>query len=56
MEGDGSIQVNHWRNKYLQYRLVIKLANLKANYDMLVRIAKVVGGTVRIANHDEDVI
>src|SRR6266498_5414355 len=25
MDGDGSIQVNHWRKKDLQYRLVIKL-------------------------------
>jgi hypothetical protein len=22
MDGDGSIQVNHWRNQSLQYRLV----------------------------------
>jgi hypothetical protein len=27
MDGDGSIQVNHWRSRYLQYRLVIKLKN-----------------------------
>ena len=25
MDGDGSIQVNHWRKQSLQYRLVIKL-------------------------------
>jgi heme/copper-type cytochrome/quinol oxidase subunit 1 len=25
MDGDGSIQVNHWNKKYLQYRIVIKL-------------------------------
>lgn len=56
MDGDGSIQVNHWRKKNLQYRLVIKLANLKSNHNMLIRIAKVVGGTVRIANKDEDVL
>ena len=24
IDGDGSIQVNHWRKKYLQFRLVIK--------------------------------
>lgn len=29
-EGDGSIQVNHWRKKNLQYRLVIKLKNLES--------------------------
>jgi hypothetical protein len=48
MDGDGSIQVNHWRGQSLQYRLVIKLSNLKSNYNMLIEIAKVVGGTVRI--------
>lgn len=45
-EGDGSIQVNHWRKKNLQYRLVIKLKNLDSNYDMLLLIAKVIGGKV----------
>lgn len=48
MDGDGSIQVNHRRNKSLQYRLVIKLKNLKSNYNMLIRIAEVIGGWVRI--------
>lgn len=56
MDGDGSIQVNHWREKSLQYRLVIKLSNLKSNYNMLVEIAKVVGGTVRITGKEADVI
>jgi len=56
MDGDGSIQVNHWRGQYLQYRLVIKLSNLKSNYNMLIEIAKVVGGTVRITGKGEDVI
>jgi hypothetical protein len=56
MDGDGSIQVNHWRNKSLQYRLVIKLSNLPLNYNMLVRIAKVIGGSVRITGKNADVI
>jgi len=56
MDGDGSIQVNHWREQSLQYRLVIKLSNLKSNYNMLVEIAKVVGGTVRITGKEADVI
>jgi len=56
MDGDGSIQVNHWRGQSLQYRLVIKLSNLKSNYNMLVDIAKVVGGTVRITGKQADVI
>ena len=56
MDGDGSIQVNHWREQSLQYRLVIKLSNFKSNYNMLIEIAKVIGGTVRITGKDEDVI
>ena len=56
MDGDGSIQVNHWRELSLQYRLVIKLSNLSSNYNMLVEIAKIVGGSVRITGKDKDVI
>jgi LAGLIDADG endonuclease len=56
MEGDGSIQVNHLRKSSLQYRLVIKLSNLTSNYEMLVKIAKVIGGNVRITGKDTDVI
>lgn len=56
MDGDGSIQVNHWREKYLEYRLIIKLSNLKSNYNMLIEIAKVIGGTVRITGKGADVI
>lgn len=56
MDGDGSIQVNHWRKQSLQYRLVIKLSNLKSNYNMLVEVAKVVGGTVKITGKEADVI
>ena len=56
MDGDGSIQVNHWRKQSLQYRLVIKLSNIKSNYNMLIEIVKVVGGTVRITGKGADVI
>lgn len=56
MDGDGSIQVNHWRQQSLQYRLVIKLSNLPSNYKMLIEIAKVVGGTVKITGKGADVI
>jgi len=56
MDGDGSIQVNHWRKLSLQYRLVIKLSNLKSNYKMLILIAKVIGGTVKITGKGKDVI
>lgn len=48
MDGDGSIQVNHWRNSCLQFRMVIKLAYLPSNYRMLNRISKCIGGRVLI--------
>ena len=56
MDGDGSIQVNHWRKQSLQYRLVIKLSNIQSNYNMLVQIAKIIGGTVRVTGKRADVI
>ena len=56
MDGDGSIQVNHWRKRSLQYRLVIKLSNLTSNYKMLIKFAKVVGGSVMITGKGKDVI
>jgi hypothetical protein len=45
-DGDGSIQVNHWRRKLLQFRLVIKLKNTPANYEMLTIIRSFIGGNV----------
>lgn len=48
IDGDGSLQVNHWRRKYLQFRLVVKLAFKPYNYEMLQKIAKVYGGNVRV--------
>nr|QCQ68479.1 LAGLIDADG endonuclease [Synchytrium endobioticum]QCQ68498.1 LAGLIDADG endonuclease [Synchytrium endobioticum]QCQ68517.1 LAGLIDADG endonuclease [Synchytrium endobioticum]QCQ68650.1 LAGLIDADG endonuclease [Synchytrium endobioticum]QCQ68897.1 LAGLIDADG endonuclease [Synchytrium endobioticum] len=48
MDGDGSIQVNHWRKRNLQYRLVIKLSNLPSNVRMLNQIRAVIGGRVVI--------
>lgn len=56
MDGEGSIQVNHSHKKYLQYRLIIKLNNSELNKKMLVRIAKVIGGNVRVVNDKKDVI
>lgn len=35
MDGDGSVQVNHWRQKVFQYRMVLKLKNTEANFQML---------------------
>lgn len=48
MDGDGSIQVNHWRKKNLQFRLVIKLANLPENVNMLKLISNCIGGYVSL--------
>ncbi len=56
MDGDGSIQVNHWRSQSLQYRLVIKLSNIISNYNMLIKIAKVIRGSVRITGKGKDII
>ncbi|AFM82518.1 Dod COI i15 grp IB protein (mitochondrion) [Aspergillus oryzae 100-8] len=43
MDGNGNIQINHFRKKSLQYRLIIKLNYNKLNYNMLIEIAKVIG-------------
>lgn len=48
MDADGSIQVNHWRKRSLQYRLVIKLKNSPENVQMLFKIKEIIGGTVRV--------
>lgn len=56
MDGDGSIQVNHWRKKNLQYRIVIKLKNSYENYYMLNLIKKDIGGIVRLVNKKKFVI
>jgi len=48
IDGDGSLQVNHRRKKYLQYRLVVKLKLNKYNKNMLDHIASVYGGQVNI--------
>lgn len=39
MDGDGSIQVNHWRKKALQFRVVIKLKKTDANVQMLQQLS-----------------
>jgi hypothetical protein len=61
MDGVGKIQVNHRLNEdedeeYLEYQLIIKLSNLRSNYLMLVKIAKVIGGKVIIRNNGLHVI
>jgi hypothetical protein len=36
--------------------MVIKLSNITSNYNMLINIAKVIGGTVKITGRKKDVI
>lgn len=43
LEGDGSIQVNHWKKRCLQYRFVIKLAYTDANYHMCAKLRSELG-------------
>lgn len=52
MDGDGSIEVNHWRKKSLQYRFVIKLHNCPENFNMLNLIKNTIGGKVLIIKDD----
>lgn len=56
LEGDGSIQVNHCKYKYLQFRIVIKLKYTINNEKMLLEIKKVVGGYVRCDKDKEFVL
>ena len=53
MDGNGDIQINHLGKKSLLYRLTIKFNNTKLNYNMLIKIAKVIGGKVMIVNKKE---
>lgn len=48
IDGDGSLQVNHWRKKSLQFRLIIKLSYKPLNLEMLSLIAQTYGGMVSI--------
>lgn len=56
MDGDGSIQINHWRKRTLQARLIIKLKNCPENDYMLNLISKDIGGFVRITQKGEALI
>lgn len=48
IDGDGSIQVNHWRRRILQYRIVIKLSHKPGNLEMLSLIKQNFGGTITL--------
>jgi hypothetical protein len=50
IDGDGSLQVNHWRKKNLQFRLIVKLADKPLNFEMLTLISKNYGGYVQRIN------
>ncbi len=47
IDGDGSIQVNHWRSKLLQFRIVVKLSDVGFNRKMLSLISSTYGGRVK---------
>lgn len=47
MDGVGSIQINHWRKKNLQYRFIIKLKLCLENIEMLNLIKENLGGDVK---------
>ena len=47
IDGDGSLQVNHWRYKILQFRLVVKLSDKPLNNEMLCLLASTYGGAVK---------
>lgn len=60
MDAYGSIQVNCFNKNInkntLDYRLFLKLKNIKSNYNMLINIAKVLNGLVIVINNKKDVI
>ena len=47
LEGRGSLQVNHRRREYQQFRLVVRLADRPLNNEMLCKISEAYGGYVR---------
>ena len=50
---DGSFQINHWKKKYLQYRIIIKFKNVPENIKMLQDLRshfKI--GTININQHN----
>ena len=56
MDGGGNIQINCLSNKSLEYRFIIKLPNNKLNYKMLIKIAKLIGGVIRVSAGGLDLI
>lgn len=56
IDGDGSLQVNHWRFKTLQFRLVVKLSDKPLNFTMLKLLATTYGGYVTLDNKSNNVL
>lgn len=56
IDGDGSIQVNHWKKKSIQYRIILKLKQERENVEMLNLIKSTLGGTVRLDTKSDTVI
>jgi hypothetical protein len=56
MDGNGNIQINHSRYKSLHFRLVLNLANIKTNYNMLRKIANKLGGYIKTTTNNKEVI
>lgn len=56
MDGNGNIQINHYKYKYLQFRLIIKLENNHSNYQILFKISKIIGGKIQIINKKKLII
>lgn len=56
MDGDGSIQVNHWRKTSLQFRLVIKLKYNLSNKRMLELFASNFTGKINLVNKNTFII
>lgn len=49
--GDGSFQINHWKKKYLQYRIVCKLKETEYNFLMLSNLKDTLNfGKVKLQN------
>jgi hypothetical protein len=56
MDGAGNLQVNHWRSKNLQYRLIINLKYCIENLKMLNLIKTHIGGNVKIVKNNKFII
>jgi cytochrome c oxidase subunit 1 len=52
MDADGNIQINRKGKKNLQYRFIIKLSNLESNFNMLMKITKIIGGYLVTSNKE----